>query len=183
MIIFLPIILGVIIILVIANKGSVFFLQTRPGLKAVPFKIIKFKTMIDAFDSDGKPLPDELRLTKVGKWVRSLSLDELLQLINVLKGDMSLIGPRPLLIQYLKFYTPQQLRRHEAKPGITGLAQVKGRNSISWEEKFLYDIEYVENQSLILDIKILWLTFLNVICRKGISADGQATMKEFKGSL
>ena len=175
-----PLILGVIILLVIANKGDVFFLQTRPGLKAKPFKIIKFKTMRDAFD-DGKPLPDKLRLTKVGQWVRSASLDELLQLINVLKGDMSLVGPRPLLMQYLDRYTPQQARRHEVKPGITGWAQVNGRNAISWEEKFRYDVEYVEKQSFLFDLKILWMTFFNVIRRKGISADGHATMEEFKG--
>ncbi len=178
-----PIILGVIILLAIANRSSVFFLQTRPGLKAKPFKIIKFKTMRDAFDDTGKPLSDELRITKVGQWVRSASLDELLQLINVLKGDMSLVGPRPLLMQYLDRYTPEQARRHEVKPGITGWAQVNGRNAISWEEKFRYDVEYVKNQSLLLDIKILWMTFINVIRRKGISADGHATMDEFKGSL
>ncbi len=177
-----PLIIGVIILLAIANKGAVFFLQTRPGLKAKPFKIIKFKTMRDAFDDDGNPLPDEIRLTRVGQWVRSASLDELLQLINVLKGDMSLVGPRPLLMQYLDRYTPQQARRHEVKPGITGWAQVNGRNAISWEDKFRYDIEYVEKQSFLLDIKILWMTFLNVIRRKGISADGHVTMEEFKGT-
>jgi len=169
-------------LLAIANKGSVFFLQTRPGYKAKPFKIIKFKTMRDAFDEKGNPLPDEVRLTKIGQFVRSASLDELLQLINVLKGDMSLVGPRPLLIQYLERYTPEQARRHQVKPGITGLAQVNGRNAISWEEKFKYDVEYVDKQSLLLDIVILWMTFLNVIQRKGISADGHVTMEEFKGS-
>lgn len=178
-----PLILGVIILLAIANKGSVFFLQNRPGLKAKPFKIIKFKTMRDGYDESGNPLPDEVRLTKIGQWVRSASLDELLQLVNVLKGDMSLVGPRPLLMQYLERYTPEQARRHEVKPGITGWAQVNGRNSISWEDKFRYDVAYVENQSFLLDIKILWMTFLNVIRRKGISADGHATMEEFKGSV
>jgi lipopolysaccharide/colanic/teichoic acid biosynthesis glycosyltransferase len=178
-----PLILGVIILLAIANKGAVFFLQTRPGHKAKLFKIIKFKTMRDAFDDTGKPLSDELRITKVGQWVRSASLDELLQLINILKGDMSLVGPRPLLMQYLDRYTPEQARRHDVKPGITGWAQVNGRNAISWEEKFRYDVEYVKNQSLLLDIKILWMTFINVIQRKGISADGHATMDEFKGSV
>ncbi len=137
--------------------------------------------MRDAFDDSGKPLPDQVRLTKVGKFVRSASLDELLQLINVLKGDMSLVGPRPLLMQYLERYTPEQARRHEVKPGITGWAQVNGRNAISWEKKFKYDVEYVEKQSFILDIKILWMTFINVIQRKGISADGHVTMEEFKG--
>lgn len=138
--------------------------------------------MRDAFDDAGNPLPDEIRLTRVGQWVRSASLDELLQLVNVLKGDMSLVGPRPLLVQYLNRYTPEQARRHEVKPGITGWAQVNGRNAISWEEKFLYDIDYVDNQSFVLDVKILWMTFINVIHRKGISADGHATMEEFKGS-
>ena len=137
--------------------------------------------MRDAFDDHADPLPDEIRLTKVGQWVRSASLDELLQLINVLKGDMSLVGPRPLLIQYLSRYTPEQSRRHEVKPGITGWAQVNGRNAISWEQKFKLDVEYIEKQSFILDIKILWMTFLNVIRRKGISADGHVTMEEFKG--
>jgi sugar transferase EpsL len=177
-----PLILGVIILLAIANKGAIFFLQTRPGLKAKPFKIIKFKTMRDAYDDSGKPLPDELRLTRVGQLVRSTSLDELLQLVNVLKGDMSLVGPRPLLMQYLDRYTLEQARRHEVKPGITGWAQVNGRNAITWEEKFRFDVEYVEEQSFLLDIKIFWMTFLNVIQRKGISADGHATMEEFKGS-
>ena len=167
--------------LAIVNRGSVFFLQKRPGYQAKPFNIIKFKTMRDAYDESGNPLPDEVRLTKIGQWVRSASLDELLQLVNVLKGDMSLVGPRPLLMQYLERYTPEQARRHEVKPGITGWAQVNGRNAISWEEKFHYDIEYVEKQSLTLDIKILWMTFINVISRKGISADGQANMEEFNG--
>jgi len=182
LIILSPIILGVILILAIANRGSVFFLQTRPGYQAKPFDIIKFKTMRDAFDDAGNPLPDEVRLTRVGQWVRSASLDELLQLVNVLKGDMSLVGPRPLLMQYLERYTPGQARRHEVKPGITGWAQVNGRNAISWEEKFRYDVEYVEKQSFLFDLKILWMTFFNVIRRKGISADGHATMDEFKGT-
>ena len=177
-----PLILGVIILLAIANKGAVFFLQTRPGLKAKSFKIIKFKTMRDAFDDDGNPLPDEIRLTKVGKCVRSASLDELLQLINVVKGDMSMVGPRPLLMQYLERYSPGQARRHEVRPGITGWAQVNGRNAISWEEKFSLDVEYVDRQSFWLDVKILWMTVVNVLQRKGISADGHATMEEFKGT-
>ena len=138
--------------------------------------------MRDAYDEAGNPLPDEVRLTKIGQWVRAASLDELLQLVNVLKGDMSLVGPRPLLMQYLERYTPGQARRHEVKPGITGWAQVNGRNAISWEEKFRYDVEYVEKQSFLLDVKILWMTFLNVIRKKGISADGHATMEEFKGT-
>lgn len=179
--ILLPIILLTAIFLLIANKGNVFFFQLRPGLNSKPFKIVKFKTMKDTFDNDGVPLPDDVRLTRVGSIVRSASLDELLQLINVLKGDMSLVGPRPLLMQYLPRYSPEQARRHEVKPGITGWAQVNGRNAISWEQKFMYDVEYVEKQTFILDIKILWMTFLNVIQRKGISADGHVTMEEFKG--
>jgi lipopolysaccharide/colanic/teichoic acid biosynthesis glycosyltransferase len=138
--------------------------------------------MMDAFDENGNPLPDELRLTKVGKFVRAASIDELLQLINVLKGDMSLVGPRPLLMQYLSQYSSEQAKRHNVKPGITGWAQVNGRNAISWEQKFKLDIEYVEKQSFTLDLKILWLTFLNVIQRKGINAVGHVTMEEFKGS-
>jgi lipopolysaccharide/colanic/teichoic acid biosynthesis glycosyltransferase len=176
-----PIILLTAILLFLANNGKVFFFQLRPGLNNKPFKIVKFKTMRDAFDQDGIPLPDDLRLTKVGSFVRSASLDELLQLINVIKGDMSLVGPRPLLMQYLPRYTPEQAKRHNVKPGITGWAQVNGRNAISWEQKFKFDVEYVEKQSFDLDIKILWMTFLNVIQRKGISADGHVTMEEFKG--
>ena len=138
--------------------------------------------MRDAYDGDGKALPDEVRLTRVGRFVRSASLDELLQLVNVLKGDMSLVGPRPLLMHYLARYSKEQARRHEVKPGITGWAQVNGRNAISWEDKFRLDIEYVDKQSFVMDLKILWMTFLNVIKRKDISADGHATMEEFKGA-
>jgi lipopolysaccharide/colanic/teichoic acid biosynthesis glycosyltransferase len=176
-----PIILSSGLLLFLANKGKVFFFQQRPGLNARPFKIIKFKTMRDVFDDKGAPLPDEVRLTKVGGFVRSASLDELLQLVNVLKGDMSLVGPRPLLMHYLPRYSKVQARRHDVKPGITGWAQVNGRNAISWEQKFKLDVEYVNKQSFALDIKILWMTFLNVIKRKGISADGHATMEEFRG--
>lgn len=181
LIILSPIILLTAILLFLANNGKVFFFQQRPGLNSKPFKIIKFKTMRDAFDNDGNSLPDDVRLTKVGSIVRSASLDELLQLVNVLKGDMSLVGPRPLLMQYLPRYSPEQAKRHNVKPGITGWAQVNGRNAISWEQKFKLDVEYVEKQTFILDLKILWMTFLNVIKRKGISADGHVTMEEFKG--
>ncbi len=177
-----PIILITIFFLAIANRGSIFFLQQRPGLNSIPFNIIKFKTMRDAFDKNGNPLPDDVRITKVGKIVRSASIDELLQLINVLKGDMSLVGPRPLLMRYLKLYSPLQARRHEVKPGITGWAQVNGRNAISWEEKFRLDVDYVDNQSFWLDFRILWMTFLNVINRRDISAEGHATIEEFRGS-
>ena len=181
LIILSPIILITAILLLFANNGKIFFFQQRPGFNAKPFKIVKFKTMMDAFDQAGVPLPDEERLTRIGSFVRSASLDELLQLVNVLKGDMSLVGPRPLLMQYLSRYSLEQSKRHNVKPGITGWAQVNGRNAIEWEQKFKYDVEYVEKQSFVLDIKILWMTFINVIQRKGISADGHVTMKEFKG--
>jgi len=181
LIILSPIIILTTILLLIANNGKVFFFQQRPGINGKPFKIVKFKTMRDAFDKSGAPLPDELRLTKVGKIVRSASLDELLQLVNVIKGDMSLVGPRPLLMKYLPRFNPEQAKRHNLKPGITGWAQVNGRNAISWEQKFKYDVEYVNKQTFLLDIKILWMTFINVIQRKGISADGHVTMEEFKG--
>ncbi len=177
-----PIIVSTGLLLFLANKGKVFFFQQRPGLNAIPFTIIKFKTMRDAYDDKGAPLPDEVRLTKVGGFVRSTSLDELLQLVNVLKGDMSLVGPRPLMMHYLPRYSKEQARRLEVKPGITGWAQVNGRNAISWEEKFRLDVYYVDEQSFWLDCKILWMTFLNVTQRKGISADGHVTMEEFKGT-
>lgn len=178
-----PFILVTMLVLLIANKGSIFFIQQRPGLHAKPFNIIKFKTMRDAFDQYGNSLPDHIRLTKIGKFIRSASLDELLQLINVLKGDMSMIGPRPLLMKYLPLYSKEQSRRHDVKPGISGWAQVNGRNAISWEEKFELDLYYVKHQSLSLDLKILFLTIINILQRKGINADGQATMEEFKGSF
>lgn len=177
-----PVILVTMVLLMIVNKGNIFFLQLRPGLHGKPFKIIKFKTMRDAFDENGNPLPDEIRLTKTGQLIRSTSLDELLQLINVVKGEMSLVGPRPLLMQYLSQYSLEQSRRHEVKPGISGWAQVNGRNGISWEKKFNFDVFYVNNQCFSLDIKILWLTFWNVIQRKGISAEGYVTFEEFRGN-
>ena len=180
LIILSPIILLTAILLFLANNGKVLFFQQRPGLNTKPFKIFKFKTMKDAFNNEGIPLPDDVRLTKVGSIIRSASLDELLQLINVLKGEMSLVGPRPLLMQYLTRYSPEQAKRHDVKPGITGWAQVNGRNAISWEQKFKFDIEYVEKQSLYLDLKILFITFINVICRKGISEDGNVTSSEFR---
>jgi undecaprenyl phosphate N,N'-diacetylbacillosamine 1-phosphate transferase len=177
-----PIILVTIILLLITNKGSVFFFQQRPGLNSVPFNIIKFKTMRDAFDKEGKPLPDDVRLTKIGRIVRSFSIDELLQLINVIRGDMSLVGPRPLLMRYLNRYSPEQARRHLVKPGITGWAQVNGRNAICWQDKFELDVFYVDNQSFLLDCKILWMTLLNVIFRKNINASENLTMSEFLGN-
>ncbi|MFM1774781.1 MAG: hypothetical protein RJA53_391 [Bacteroidota bacterium] len=181
LIVFSPIILLTFILLLIVNNGNPLFFQTRPGFQSVPFVILKFKTMTDGVDIDGNLLPDEIRLTSVGKIVRALSIDELLQLINVLKGDMSIVGPRPLLIQYLTRYSSEQTRRHNVKPGITGWAQVNGRNTLSWDEKFKFDVEYVEKISFALDMKILWMTFLNVIQRKGISSVGHATMEEFLG--
>ncbi|WP_308418985.1 sugar transferase [Virgibacillus oceani] len=160
----------------------ILFKQKRPGLNGKPFYLYKFRTMTDERDKNGEILPDYLRLTKLGKRIRKLSLDELPQLFNVLKGDISLVGPRPLLMEYLLLYTSEQARRHEVKPGITGWAQVNGRNTISWEEKFKLDIWYVENQSFWLDIKILFLTIIKVFKSEGINQHGQATMEKFKGT-
>lgn len=165
-----------------ANKGAgAFFLQERPGYKGKIFKVIKFKTMTDEKDSDGNLLPDEDRLTKVGKFVRSTSLDELPQLINVLKGDMALIGPRPLLPEYLPLYTPEQARRHDVRPGISGWAQCNGRNNISWTEKFKLDVWYVDHCSFFTDLKIILITLKKVVMREGINQEGQATMESFNG--
>lgn len=160
----------------------VFFRQIRPGLYGRPFEMVKFRTMTDESDADGNLLPDAQRLTKFGKFLRSTSLDELPELWNVLKGDMSLVGPRPLLMEYLPLYTKEQARRHEVRPGITGWAQVNGRNAISWEDKFKLDVWYVDHRSLWLDIKILWLTVKKVLVREGISAAGEATVEKFTGS-
>lgn len=177
-----PILLVITIWLHFANKGAgAFFTQDRPGKDGKIFKVIKFKTMTDERDAEGNLLPDAERLTKVGKFVRSTSIDELPQLINVLKGDMSLIGPRPLLPQYLPLYSPEQARRHEVRPGITGWAQCNGRNAISWTKKFELDVWYVDNCSLMLDIKIIFLTIKKVLVRDGISQEGQATMEAFNG--
>ncbi|TCV10503.1 lipopolysaccharide/colanic/teichoic acid biosynthesis glycosyltransferase [Sphingobacterium alimentarium] len=177
-----PIFLVLVIGLAIANSGKPFFYQKRPGLNGKIFEIIKFKTMNDKRDKDGELLPDAERLTAIGAFVRKTSLDEIPQLINVLKGNMSLIGPRPLLVQYLPLYNEFQNRRHEVRPGITGWAQVNGRNAISWDQKFNYDVWYVEHISLILDLKIFFLTIKKVFVREGISQDGQATMEVFKGN-
>lgn len=159
-----------------------FFFQLRPGIHGKPFKMVKFRTMLDASDRNGNPLSDEQRLTKVGSWLRSTSLDELPELWNVLKGDMSLVGPRPLLSEYLPLYSQEQRRRHDVLPGITGWAQVNGRNAISWNEKFLLDVWYVENQTFLLDLKILCLTVKRVLTRDGVSAEGEATMPKFTGN-
>jgi len=177
-----PIFIVVMIVLTIANNGKPFFLQKRPGKNEKIFSIIKFKTMNDKKDAHGNLLPDAERLTPIGAFVRKISLDEIPQLINVLKGDMSMIGPRPLLIQYLPLYSKQQKRRHEVRPGITGWAQVNGRNAISWEQKFEYDVGYVDNVSLTLDFKIGLMTIKKIFIREGISQEGQATMEFFKGN-
>ncbi|WP_282111037.1 sugar transferase [Shewanella algicola] len=162
--------------------SPVVFLQARPGLNAKIFKVMKFRTMLDAKDKHGNLLPDYERMTKFGAFLRSTSLDELPGLFNVLKGDMSLVGPRPLLVQYLPLYSPEQARRHNVRPGITGWAQVNGRNAISWDQKFKLDVWYVDNQSFLLDFKILLLTVKKVFVREGISADGHVTIEPFKGS-
>lgn len=173
----------ILMVLVQMKLGSpIFFTQVRPGLHGKPFKMIKFRTMTDACDADGNLLPDNIRLTAFGRFLRSTSLDELPELWNVLKGDMSLVGPRPLLMEYLPRYTPEQARRHQARPGITGWAQINGRNAISWEAKFKLDVWYVDNQSFWLDLKILAQTIKKVFVREGISAEGEATMPKFTGS-
>ena len=177
-----PLFIVVMIGLYVANQGKPFFFQARPGLNERIFKIIKFKTMNDKKDAQGNLLPDADRLTKIGAFVRKTSLDEIPQLINVLKGDMSLIGPRPLLVQYLPLYNAEQKKRHDVRPGITGWAQVNGRNAISWQQKFEYDVWYVNHISLLLDIKILFLTVKKVFVREGISQEGQATMEVFNGN-
>ena len=178
-----PILLLVTLWLHFANKGAgAFFTQERPGRNGKIFKVIKFKTRTDERDADGNLLPDAERLTPVGRFVRSTSIDELPQLINVLKGDMALIGPRPLLVQYLPLYSKEQARRHEVRPGITGWAQCHGRNSISWTEKFKLDVWYVDHCSLITDIKVIFITIKKVLLRDGISQEGQATMELFNGN-
>lgn len=178
----LPIFTPVTLMLFVVNRGNPFFLQKRPGLYGAIFKVIKFKTMNDRKDADGNLLPDAERLTPIGSFVRKTSLDEIPQLLNVIKGDMSLVGPRPLLAEYLALYSSEQSRRHSVKPGITGWAQVNGRNAISWQQKFLLDVWYVDNLSLLLDCKILWLTIVKVFRSEGISAAGQATMNKFEGN-
>lgn len=178
-----PILLLIAIFLHFANRGAgAFFTQSRPGKNGKIFKVIKFKTMTDERDANENLLPDAQRLTKVGKFIRSTSLDELPQLINVLKGDMALIGPRPLLPEYLPLYSTEQARRHEVRPGITGWAQVHGRNAISWQEKFRLDVWYVDHCSLAVDLKIIWLTIMKVVKREGISSSTSETMELFTGN-
>ena len=183
LIIISPILLVVTIWLHFANKGAgAFFFQERPGKDGKIFKVIKYKTMTDERDTEGNLLPDEKRLTKVGKFVRSTSIDELPQLINVLKGNMALIGPRPLLVQYLPLYSPEQARRHEVRPGISGWAQCHGRNAISWTEKFKLDVWYVDHVSLLTDLKVIFITIKNVLMRKDINSATAATMEAFNGN-
>jgi len=175
--------LSILALIIRWQLGSpVLFIQERPGLHGKPFKIFKLRTMSDERDVEGEPLPDADRLTGLGRFLRVFSLDELPELFNVLRGDMSLVGPRPLLMEYLGAYTPEQARRHEVLPGVTGWAQVNGRNALSWEEKFRLDVWYVDHRTFWLDLKILWLTVKAVVTRKGISQEGRATMDKFRGS-
>ena len=182
LIVFSPVFIVTALLVRIKLGTPVLFKQQRPGLHAQPFHVYKFRTMTDQHDTDGQLLPDEARLTSFGKMLRRLSLDELPQLLNVIKGDLSLVGPRPLLMEYLSLYSREQAKRHDLRPGITGWAQVNGRNAINWEEKFKLDIWYVENQSFFLDLKILWMTFYKVFKREAISQEGQTTMSKFTGS-
>ena len=182
LIVLFPFLLLIALAIRMKMGGPVLFRQMRPGLWGKPFYMYKFRTMTNEKNAAGELLPDEMRLTGLGRFLRSTSLDELPELFNVLKGDMSLVGPRPLLMQYLERYTPEQARRHEVKPGITGWAQINGRNAISWEEKFALDVWYVDNWSLWLDIRIIAITIGKVFRREGISARGEATMPEFRGS-
>lgn len=177
-----PVMVIIGVLLKITNGPPILYKQSRPGLNGLPFTLYKFRTMTEDRDVLGNRLPDDQRLTRPGSFLRSTSLDELPELLNVLKGDMSLVGPRPLLMEYMPLYTPEQARRHEVKPGITGWAQVNGRNAISWEEKFKLDVWYVDHQSFRLDLKILWMTIVKVFKREGISQEGYATMPKFTGS-
>jgi undecaprenyl phosphate N,N'-diacetylbacillosamine 1-phosphate transferase len=177
-----PVWIVIVIVLAITNKGKVWFVQERPGREERPFRLVKFKTMSDAWDHNGTILPDEERLTSIGKLIRKTSLDELPQLWNVLKGDMSIVGPRPLLTEYLPLYNDHQRKRHKVKPGITGWAQVHGRNTVNWPDRFNYDVWYVEHQSFWLDLKILLMTVIKVLKSEGISSSTSITMEKFKGN-
>lgn len=177
-----PILIIIAILIRIKLGSPIFFTQDRVGKDGKVFKIVKFRTMLEAYDKFGEPLSDKERVTSFGNFLRSTSLDELPELINVLKGDMSLVGPRPLLVEYIDLYSKEQFRRHEVRPGMTGLAQVNGRNNLNWDEKFKMDVEYVDNVNLLLDIKILFLTIFKVLKRDGISKDGHVTMDKFKGN-
>lgn len=177
-----PILIIIAILIRIKLGSPIFFTQDRVGKDGKVFKIVKFRTMSEAYDKFGEPLSDKERVTSFGNFLRSTSLDELPELINVLKGDMSLVGPRPLLVEYVDLYSKEQFRRHEVRPGMTGWAQVNGRNNLNWDEKFKMDVEYVDNVNLLLDIKILFLTIFKVLKRDGISKDGHVTMDKFKGN-
>ncbi|HYI41928.1 MAG TPA: sugar transferase [Allosphingosinicella sp.] len=176
-----PVLAAVAVAVAVALGRPVFFRQVRPGLKGKPFRLVKFRTMVDAVDSDGRPLDDSKRLTRFGRFLRASSLDELPELWNVLKGDMSLVGPRPLLMHYLPLYSPEQARRHDVRPGLTGWSQVNGRNALGWPEKLALDIWYVDHRSFALDMKILLMTVAKVVSRSGIAAEGSETMPEFRG--
>ena len=178
----LPVLLVTAILVRVKLGSPIFFRQTRPGRDGKPFKMVKFRTMLDAVDKQGNPLPDQQRMTSFGSFLRATSLDELPELWNVIKGDMSLVGPRPLLMEYLPLYSEEQFRRHNVRPGVTGWAQVNGRNAISWEDKFKLDAWYVDNQSILLDLKILFLTVKKVLVRDGISGEGEVTMSKFTGN-
>ena len=182
LIILLPFLVTTALLVIIDLKGNPFFVQPRPGKKAKIFKLLKFRTMSDAVDEKGQLLPDYKRITRIGKFLRKYSLDELLQFINVLKGDMSLVGPRPLLVKYLPYYSERQFKRHEVKPGITGLAQVSGRNKLTWEEKFELDVYYAYHYNFLMDIKILFLTLIQVLKREGIDYSKNITMTPFRGT-
>ena len=180
---FSPLLIAIAILIHLKMGSPVLFRQMRPGLNGRPFKMTKFRTMRDAVDKNGNPLSDSERLTPLGRRLRATSIDELPELWNVVIGEMSLVGPRPLLMEYVPLYSEEQARRHEVRPGITGWAQINGRNAIDWDQKFILDVWYVDNQNLCLDIKILWLTVLKVFKREGISAEGEATMPKFTGSI
>ena len=182
LVVFSPVLLVLTILGAVKMKGNPFFTQLRPGKDEKIFKLIKFRSMTCEKDKDGNLLPDEVRLTRYGEILRSTSLDELPELFNILKGDMSIVGPRPLLVQYLPLYNEEQRHRHDVRPGLTGWAQINGRNSITWEDKFRYDVWYVRNISFMLDVKILFLTVKKVFCREGISSENSATMEDFQGT-
>jgi len=177
-----PVLVIIALIIIIIQKGPVFLHQIRPGYMGRPFKLYKLRTMTNERDEDGDLLPDEKRITRLGNFLRCFSLDELPELFNVIKGDMSFVGPRPLLMQYLDRYTTEEMRRYEIKPGLTGWAQVNGRNAINWDEKFRLDVWYVDHQSILLDLRIIWMTVFKVLKREGISHEDQATMQEFMGT-
>ncbi|MRD72312.1 sugar transferase [Rhodocyclus tenuis] len=177
-----PVFLAIALLVRLRLGSPVFFRQKRPGIRGEPFVMVKFRTMRDAFDKDGLPLPDSERMTSFGRWLRSSSLDELPELWNVLRGEMSFVGPRPLLIEYLPLYSPEQARRHDVLPGVTGWAQINGRNAVSWEEKFRLDVWYVDNRNFWLDLKIIFATVRKVLGREGISAEGEVTARKFLGT-